>query len=112
MAVKVLISERQLKMLHDYICESDNHATLVRRIAAELDLNYEPSQGTYKKGGEFFDQPMILNKINQELMTPKSLFEYLKYKYKLGGEFIKQIITDWFTGNLEGDNLSKNISIS
>ncbi len=113
MAKKVIISENQLKMLKEYICESDNHETMVRRVVAELDLNYEPSQGTYKKGGEYHEESMVLNKVNQELMTAKSLSDYLKYKHKLGEEFLQQIINDWFKGNLkDSDSLSKNISIS
>lgn len=112
MATKVLISENQLKMLKDYICEADNHETMVRRVVADLDLNYEPSQGTYKKGGEYHEQPMVLNKVNQELMTAKSLFEYLKYKYKLGEEFLQQVINDWYKGNLvDSDSLSKNTPV-
>lgn len=113
MAKKLLISESQLLVLKNYIHESNNHEILVRRIAADLDLNYEPSKGTYKKGGEFHEQPMVLNKVNQELMTPKSLFDYMMYKYKLGATFVKQIITDWFKGNLDKTGtLSKNTPIA
>jgi len=100
-------------MLKNHICEADAHETMVRRIVADLDLNYEPSQGTYKKGGEYHEEPMILNIVSQELMTAKSLSDYIQYKYKLGEGFIQQIINDWYKGNLSGsDNLSKNISIS
>ncbi len=113
MAKKVIISESQLFLIKNYICESNNHEVLVRRIAADLDLNYEPTKGTYKKGGEFHEEAMILNKVNQELMTPKSLFDYLTYKYKLGSDFIKQIIKDWYTGNLDkSGGLSKNTPIA
>lgn len=113
MARKVIISENQLAVLKNHICEADAHDTMIRRVVADLDLNYEPSQGTFKKGGEFHEQPMVLNKVNQELMTVKSLFDYLKYKHGLGEEFLQQIIDDWFKGNLKNsDKLSKNISIS
>ena len=113
MTRKVIISENQLSMLKNYICEADAHQMLIRRIVADLDLNYEPSQGTYKKGGEFHEELMILNKVSQELMTAKSLADYLQYKYELGEDFLKQIINDWYKGNLnDSDNLSKNISIS
>lgn len=113
MTRKVLISESQLKMLKDHICETDNHDIMVRRVVVDLDLNYEPSQGTFKKGGEFHEEAMVLNKVNQELMTAKSLFDYLSYKYKLGEKFLKQIINDWYKGNLSNSSkLSKNISIA
>jgi len=113
MARKVIISENQLSMLKNHICEVDSHEIMVRRVVADLDLNYEPSQGTFKKGGEFHEEAMVLNKVSQELMTAKSLFEYLKYKYSLGDKFIQQIINDWYKGNLsDSGSLSKNISIS
>ena len=113
MTRKVLISESQLKMLKDYICETDNHDIIVRRIVADLDLNYEPSQGTYKKGGEFYEESMVLNKVNQELMTAKSLLDYLKYKYKLGEEFLQQIVNDWYKGNLTNSTtLTRNIPLA
>jgi len=113
MGTKVIISENQLKVLKNYICESDAHETMVRRIVADLDLNYEPSQGTYKKGGEFHEEAMILNKVSQELMTVRSLFDYFKYKYQLGDEFIQQIINDWYRGDLNNSSrLSKNITMS
>lgn len=113
MARKVIISENQLKMLKNHICEADAHETMVRRVVADLDLNYEPSQGTYKKGGEYHEQAMVLNKVNQELMTPKSLLDYMTYKHGLGAEFTQQVIDDWFKGNLENSNtLSKNVTIS
>lgn len=112
MARKVIILESQLKAITDYIYENDNHQMLVRRVAADLDLNYEPNMGTYKKGGEYYEKPMVSNKVNQELMTPKSLFDYMMYKYKLGEDFLKQTINDWYKGNLKGSyKLSKNVSI-
>ncbi len=113
MARKVIISENQLVMLKNHICEVDNHESMVRRVVADLDLNYEPSQGTYKKGGEYHEESMVLNKVNSELMTAKSLFDYMKYKYSLGDDFLQQLINDWYKGNLnDSDSLSKNISIS
>ena len=112
MAKKVIITEKQLSLIADYITETNQQEALIKRIKADLDLNYEPSRGTYKKGGEYFDEPMIMNKVNQELMTPKSLFDYMKYKYQLGDDFIKQIIDDWYNGNLDDyGRLSKNVSL-
>ena len=112
MTKKVIISERQLRVIADYISEANQQEALIKKIKADLDLNYEPSNGTYKKGGEYFEEPMIMNKVNQELMTPKSLFDYMKYKYELGDNFIKQIIDDWYKGNLnDSDRLSKNVSM-
>lgn len=112
MATKLIISERQLEIITQHINEIDAHQSLVRRVSADLDLNYEPSMGTYKKGGEYFEKPMVLNKVNQEQMTIKSLYDYMKYKYELGDDFLKQIIDDWYNGNLDkSGRLSKNVSM-
>jgi hypothetical protein len=52
---------------------------------------------------------MIMVKADQEVITPKSLYEYLKYKYKMGEEFTKQVIRDWMYGKITDDyRLSKN----
>lgn len=112
MRKKLIISENQLLILKNYICEQDAHETIIKRITDDLNLNYEPSKGTFKKGGEYHEESMILNKVNQELMTAKSLVDYFHYKHKLSVEFLKQIINDWFNGNLNNDNnLSRNVSI-
>lgn len=112
MARKVIISERQLELITNHILESGGHESIVKRIGEDLKLNYEPTKGTYKKGGEFFEQAMVTNKVNGEMMTVKSLFDYMKYKYKLGDDFLKQVIDDWYNGRLQDSyNLSKNVSI-
>lgn len=113
MATKLIISERQLELLATHIKENDSHQSLVRRVAADLDLNYEPTVGTYKKGGEYHEEKMVLNKVNKEQMTVASLYDYMKYKYELGDDFLKQIIDDWYKGNLDkSGQLSKNVSMA
>jgi hypothetical protein len=113
MAKKVIISEKQLGVLAKHIQESDRHQILVKRIVDDLNLNYEPTSGTYKKGGEYYDEQMVQNKVNKEMMTPKSLFDYMQYKYELGDKFLQQIINDWFKGNMTGQtSLSKNVPVS
>ena len=112
MARKVIISERQLELLTGYIVESNAKETLIKRIVDDLDMNYESTKGTYKKGGEFFEEAMIANKVNGEMMTGKSLLDYMKYKYKLDDDFLKQIIDDWYKGKIDKTyTLSKNVSM-
>ena len=79
----------------------------------DLDRNYQPVDKFVREGGEYFEKPMIEVKADGEVITPKALFEYLKYKYKLGEEFTKQVISDWMYGNIS-DNymLTKNVPLN
>ena len=112
MGKKLIISEKQLALIANLINEDNGHQLMVSKIVDNLNLNYEPSFGTYKKGGEFFETPMLHNKVTKEMVTPKSLFDYLNYKYKVGEDFIKQVIRDWFDGFIDKSNrLSKNVKL-
>lgn len=109
--MKLIINERQLDIIANHIQEAGHQASVVKRVKTFLDDSYEPAIGTVKKGGEYHDENMIKNRVNNEMMSIGSLLEYLRYKFEgLGDDFLKQIIRDWFNGNLENnDNLSKNV---
>jgi len=52
-------------------------------------------------------------KADGESITPKSLFEYLKFKYNMGEEFTKQVIRDWMYGKITPNfTLSKNVPMN
>jgi hypothetical protein len=55
---------------------------------------------------------MVMVLADEEVISPESLFDYVKYKYKVKDEFIKQVISDWMFGKI-GDNfiLSKNVAL-
>jgi hypothetical protein len=108
---KIIISKKQLNLLTNFINENTQQEILIKKIKKDLDTNYKPTFLTYKKGGEYFEKPMILNKVDKEYITLNSLYEYIKYKYKLNDDFIKQLINDWFNGDLNDYKLSKNISL-
>jgi hypothetical protein len=109
---KIKITEGQLERLKKNIVEGAVHSNLVKQIKLELDKNYRPVDKFVRQGGEYFEKKMIEVLADGELITPKSLFEYMKYKYKLNDEFIKQVITDWTFGKIDDDyGLSKNISL-
>lgn len=113
MKTKIIIKESQLKTLKTFIKESTIHSTLVKNIKEDLDKNYQPIEKFVREGGEYFEKPMIEVKADGETITPKALYEYLKYKYKLGEDFTKQIIRDWMYGNISDDyRLSKNIPVN
>jgi len=95
------------------IKEVSIHASLVKRVKEELDKNYEPIEKFMREGGEYFEKPMIQVKADGEVITPKALYEYLKFKYKVGEEFTKQIVRDWMYGGINNDfHLSKNVQVS
>ena len=101
---KIKINERQLSLITRLIKEdSINNRRIIEPIVKYLDTYYEPSKGTYKESGEYHDTPMILNKVDGELITPKNLLRHLKDKFELGGEFLGQIIRDWYDGKLDGN---------
>ncbi len=112
---RIKITEAQSKLLAKLeISEASDYELLVKKVVDNLNLNYEPIIGTYRKGGEYFEKPIIKIKADGQTTTPKDLLEYLKFKNKsLGEKFIRQIILDWVNGKIGDDySLSKNVSFS
>jgi hypothetical protein len=109
---KIKITEQQFKKLEMTLSENAVHTNLVKQIKTELDANYLPTMKFVRKGGEYSEQPMVMVLADEEVISPESLFDYIKYKYKVKDEFIKQVISDWMFGKI-GDNfiLSKNIAL-
>lgn len=112
MKKKLIITESQLNRLKVNLSESKVHSSMVKRMKEELDMNYSPIEKFVREGGDYHSQPMIMVKADEESITPKDLFEYLKHKYKMGDDFIKQVIRDWVDGKITDDfRLSKNIAL-
>jgi hypothetical protein len=109
---KIKITEQQFKKLEMILSENAVHTNLVKQIKTELDANYLPTMKFVRKGGEYSEQPMVMVLADEEVISPESLFDYVKYKYKVKDEFIKQVISDWMFGKI-GDNfiLSKNVAL-
>lgn len=108
---KLIITESQYERLRLKLNEGV-HSNLVKEIKNELDKNYEPVEKYVREGGEYSDTPMIRIKADGEEITPKSLYEYLKYKYKANEEFTKQVVRDWMYGTISDDyRLTKNIAL-
>ena len=109
---KLIITESQLARLEKRINESA-HSSLVKKMKEELDMNYEPIAKFVREGGEYHEQPMIQVKADGEAISPKDLYEYMKYKYKVSEAFTQQVIRDWVDNKITDDyRLSKNISLS
>ena len=113
MGRKIIITESQLERLKINIQEGELHSKMVAMIKQELDKNYIPITGVKRKGGEYIETPMIKIKVDGENITPKALYDYLMYKYKMGEEFMKQVIRDWIFGNITDDHrLSRNVALT
>jgi hypothetical protein len=113
MKTKLIITESQLERLKGSLNESVVHANMVKRMKEDLDKNYQPIEKFVRKGGEYASQPMIMVTADEETITPKDLYEYLKFKYKMGEDFTKQVIRDWVDGEITDDfRLSKNVALN
>jgi hypothetical protein len=112
MKKKILITESQWKTLKQNLYEANAHAHMVKTLKEFLDNYYERVDTYVREGGEYFDKIMIKNKIDEELMSVKSLYEYMNYKFDVNEEFIKQVIRDWVSGNINDNyQLTKNVSL-
>jgi len=111
MAKKIIIKESQVEALLEYINGQSLYVKTVNKIEADLNLNYSHEVGTYRSGGEYFEKPMIRIKADNEMISPKALFEYLSYKYKLGNKFLQQVILDWLNDKIHNGLLSKNVPL-
>lgn len=113
MKKKIIITESQLGRLQNNLYENSVHSAMVKQMKEELDSNYEPVAKFVREGGEYFEKPMITVKADNEVITPKSLYEYMKYKYKVNDGFIKQVISDWMFNKITDDyGLSKNVPLN
>jgi hypothetical protein len=113
MKKKLIITESQLERLKSTINESVVHSNMVKRMKEDLDKNYQPIEKFVREGGEYESRPMIMVNADEETITPKDLYEYLKYKYKMGETFTKQVIRDWVDGKITDDfRLSKNVALN
>ncbi len=114
MIKKIKITERQKEVLANFerLSESSDHELIIKKIVDDLNLNYEPSIGTYRDGGEYYEKPIIKIKADGEVIRPKDLFAYMQFKNKaIGGEFLKQVILDWLNGDLNEYSLTKNVKV-
>lgn len=112
MKKRLIITESQLERLKLNLNES-SHSKIVKQMKDEMDKNYAPIEKFVREGGEYFEKPMVMVKADEEAITPKDLYEYMKSKYKTGDEFTKQVIRDWMYGNITDDyRLSKNVALN
>lgn len=112
MVRKIIITERQASLIKSNILENKDYDSILTKILGDINTNYEPELSTYRKGGEYFEKPMIKIKADGELITPKDLLHYLKFKYKINDGFLRQVILDWINGDIKDNKLTKNVSFN
>ena len=113
MKKKLIITETQLNRLKLILKEESVHQNMVKDMKDELDNNYEVVEKYVKEGGDYTSNKMFKIKIDDEVITAEKLYKYFKNKYKVGSQFIKQVIKDWVDGNITDDyGLSKNVPVN
>lgn len=110
MKKKLIITESQYNRL---IVEANQHNNMVKLMKEFLDKSYEPVESFVREGGEYFDKPMFKVKVDEEVISPQAVYEYMKYKFEAGDEFTKQVIRDWMFNKITDDyQLSKNVALN
>jgi hypothetical protein len=112
MGKKIKISENQFESLKQRLVEGSIHSNIVKQMKEYLDANYKPSENYVKEGGEYKPKKMFEINVDGELITPKALYDHMRYKFNMSEEFTKQVIRDWSAGRIDDTYLlSKNIPI-
>jgi len=114
MKKKLIITEAQFIRLERILTESTKHADWVKTMSEELENNYMITDKFIKEGGDYSSTPMFMVKVDEEVITPKDLFEYMKHKYQdeVGDKFVQQVIRDWVDKTITDDYmLSKNVPL-
>lgn len=113
MNTKLIITESQLERLQKRLIESTTFTSMVKKISEDLSANYTPTENFVREGGEYNSMPMFKVNVDEELISPKSLYEYMLSKYKMGESFTQQVIRDWYDGTITKDYmLTKNVPLN
>lgn len=112
MRTKLIISEKQHNLLTKII-ETERYESIVEKIVKELEQNYKKAVQVYRVGNEYKERKVFEIIVDGELIKPKDLLNYLVKKYDdIGEDFLKQLLNDWCDGNIVGNRLTKNVSLS
>jgi hypothetical protein len=111
MSTKLIITESQYNRLQQRLTETA-FSSMVRRMKEDLDANYTPTENYVREGGEYSNVPMFKVNLDEELISPSALYEYLKNKYNMGEQFTQQVIRDWVDNKITNEfMLSKNVPL-
>ena len=111
MKKKLIITEKQYKTIKNMLSESNDYQIIVNSIVEDLNNNYVRAVETYLDGNEYKKRKVFEVVVDERIITPEELLEYFKDKYKLGENFLKQVITDWCDYKIVDGALSKNVGL-
>jgi hypothetical protein len=113
MKKKLIISERQLNKITNYIVENTRYTEIVETIVSDLESNYKKAVEAYEDvvAGDYQQRKVFEIKVSGEIIDPLALSEYIQKKYKVGKEFSEQVISDWCSGSINNGLLSKDVNI-
>lgn len=112
MKQKLIISEAQYNNLEKYINETKMYEEMVNNIVNDLKMNYKKAIEKYRDGNEYKERKVFEIKADGDLISPKDLLIYLKSKYKVGENFLKQLLDDWCDGKIKDGTLSKSVALT
>lgn len=112
MKQKLIISEEQYNNLYKFITESSIYEDKVNEILKDLEMNYKKALEKYRDGNEYKQRKVFEIKADGDIISPKDLLIYLKNKYDVGEEFLKQLLDDWCHNKIKDGRLSKNVSLT
>lgn len=112
MKQKLIISERQYIKLTEFINEHNAYENAVTEIVKHLEMNYKKALEKYRDGNEYKQRKVFEIKADGDIISPKDLLIYLKSKFKVGEEFLKQLLDDWCDNKIKDGRLSKNVALS
>lgn len=108
---KLIISEEQFNRLNKVIDEAA-HNDMVSKIVSDLERNYKKALETYRDGNEYKQRKVFEIIIDGELISPSDLLKYLKGKYEVSEDFLKQLLDDWCDGTIKDDTLSTGVTMT
>ena len=111
MKKKIIITEKQYDVIKKLLTESNDYENIVNSIVEDLNNNYVRAIETYLDGDEYKKRKVFEVVVDERIITPEELLEYFKSKYKLGENFLKQVIVDWCDYKIVDGALSKNVGL-
>lgn len=111
MRKKLIITEKQYKVIKKLLSESNDYQVIVNTIVEDLNNNYVRAIETYLDGNEYKKRKCFEVVTDGRIVTPEELLEYFKGKYSFGENFLKQVITDWCDYKVVDGALSKNVGL-
>jgi hypothetical protein len=112
MGKRIIITENQYNNLKNKLFESSLQSNIVKQIKEYLDANYTAETNYVLEGGEYKSKKMFKLNVNNEVISPKALFEHLINKFNMSEEFTKQVMRDWYHNKIGEDYiLSKSVSL-